>query len=96
MATSVEFDSKGGATGARLFRLWVGQHPESRPNQLLVIVQCCSGTVVHRYRVHHHSSVVRSKDNVVRENLFVEIEFVLEPGASTTFHRNPQEAAVIA
>lgn len=86
---------KRGATRTALLRLRVAGHSKARLDQLHLIVQRRSGTIVERYGVNHHAAI-GTEPNVVVVQFGHQFEFVLEARASAAVHLHSQIGVVLA
>lgn len=88
---SSKFDREGWPTGAAFLRLRVVQHLKWASDQFLAEVHLGPFHEGQAIRVNHHSCPTLFKYPVVGVDNCIQWKFVLESGASTSLHLQPEE-----
>lgn len=86
-----KLDREGGATGAAFLRLGIVQHLKWASDQLLAEVHVGAFHEGQAIRVNHHSCPTLFKYPVVGVDHGIQGKSVLESGASTSLHLQPEE-----
>lgn len=89
--TVLDFDREGWPTGAALLGLRIVQHLEWASDQFLAEVHLSPFHEGQAITVNHHSCPTLFKYPVVGVNNCIQWKFVLESGASTSLHLQPEE-----